>query len=471
MPVPRSARTPFRQDSVPRRLWSAHRAPSVVLSVTLLFTIAQPLSAQLTDDEVRQALAQALQTIADLEQRVLQLEAANPAEDPLEAQLKRLMIPENPAPPARTVFPSSLNPRIGIYMDAVAESGSREEGLGENKDRFSLRETEIDFRLPVSPFAEGVLITAFEDEGNGDFHTTIEEGYADISIGALFDIETAITSKIGRFRVPFGRNNKLHTHDLMQVNRPYVISQQLGEEGLIGDGVEATFPLLHSESDEGFGRTTTLHVAVVNGEMFTGEESLLNEVAGDAGVELESDSAVLVARASHFVELDELSDIEVGASWLTNIGGDAVSTDMDTDIDPRMYGIDVTWRNRDEENGVGSWLLQGEAIQSDFRYGKKVTPGFPSGTKTQRGVAITAQRQMTQAIYAGMRVGKTDRLGTGIDVNDYTPYITWYADEFFRIRLEGQHLQVSPGDDSNRVLLQFTWNFGAHSPHPYWANR
>jgi len=425
-------------------------------------------------EEMRRALDEARRTIASLEARVAALEAQG-EQDPLEAQLQALLGDEPDEPVQRTVFPSAGNPRIGVFMDAVVEAGQTEEKLGENGDRFSLRETEVDFRLPISPFAEGALISVFEDQGNGEYEATIEEGYTDVALGALLDNDWTTRARIGRFRVPFGHDNRLHTHDLPQVDRPYVISQQLGEEGLLGDGISLNMPIAHRETESGLGRTTTLDVAVVNGEMFTGSDSLLGELADDSGLTLDSDAPVAVARASRFMELDERSDLEFGASWLDGLASDAVTTDVDTDIRPRMLGADVTWRQRDDETGIGSWLVQGEAVQTDFDYQDTGVAGFPVGNDRTRGAAFTVQRQLSPNTYVGMRYGETDTLGSGDEVRDLSPYLSFYADEFFRLRVEAQRLELDEqgGNDTtaHRVFLQATWNFGAHSPHPYWTNR
>ncbi len=465
-PWPRSASTPSPApprppaSSAQRHLLRLSCAAAVLLTPTVL-------RAQTSNDELFEALREALATIAALEQRVEALEAANPAQDPLEAQLQRLIGREGSAPPRRTVFPSSLNPRIGVFMDAVATAGNVKEAPGENADRFSLRETEVDFRLPVSPFAEGVLIAAFEDAGSGEFESLIEEGYADIALGTFFDNPSASRAKLGRFRVPFGHDNKLHTHDLLQVDRPVSSSRHLGEEGLIGDGIEVTIPLGSSESDDGLGQATTLQLAVVNGEALTGEEGALGAAFDGTGVDLASDAPILVARASHFVELGERSDLEFGASYLDGVSKNAITTSTGGEVTPRMFGVDATWRQRDDESGVGSWLVSAEFLQSDFGYrGPSVFEG-----KRQRGASVTAQRQLTPSVYAGLRVGKTDELGTGVEVKEASPYVSWYADEFFRLRVQGQHLEMDPGRHATRVFLQASWNFGAHSTHPYWTNR
>lgn len=460
------------------------RRPSLLPAslAVLSFLLPSPsVSAQAEADEIDQLRAElraALAVIAELEGRVLDLETERTleaAEADLEAQLQALVIAEPTAPP-RTVFPSATNPRVGVFVTALAEAGNAEERLGTDGDRFSLKETEIDIRLPISPFAEGVLITAFEDGGSGEFETHIEEGYSDIALGALTGGDTLAKLKVGRFRQAFGSSNRLHRHDLPQVDRPYASTAILGEEGLIGDGVEATFPLYQTGGLPGEGAATTASVAVVNGEMLTGEHGLLGELAEDAGLELDSDAPMFVARLSHFTELTAQSDAEFGASFFDEIGSNAVRTDAGSKINASAAGLDATVRIRDDESGQNSWLFNAEAIRSDYEFSASGAPGFPDGNDRSDGYWITAQRQISPRTYVGLRVGEADVLGTNgaESITDYSPYITWYADEFFRFRLQGQHLDVDSAGGStsvDRLFLESTWNFGAHQPHPYWTNR
>src|SRR5438034_5381601 len=46
--------------------------------------------------------------------------------------------------------------------------------------RSNLREAEIDMRVPVDPYADGVLITSLESETPGRFSVDVEEAYVNI---------------------------------------------------------------------------------------------------------------------------------------------------------------------------------------------------------------------------------------------------------------------------------------------------
>jgi hypothetical protein len=299
----------------------------------------------------------------------------------------------------------------------------------------------------------------------------IEEGYADIALGKLLDQDWDTTAKLGRFRPMFGRNNQLHRHDWMQVNQPIAVQNLLGEEGVIGEGVMFNTPLFHGGEEAGQGRTTTLNLALVNGELFTGEENAPGSIAEDAGNPLHSDGPMAVSRLSHFMELGALSDLELGLSNISQLSNDAVELDTGEEVDPSYWDADVTWRSRDDETGVGSWLLQAEYIRADVDdSGAGV---FADGHRD--GWWSTIQRQLTPTVYLGLLVSQSEMLDSDTDQSAVSPYLSWYADEFFRIRTQLDFLEQDDSaddfSDAHRLLMQFTWNFGAHQPHPYWVNK
>jgi hypothetical protein len=411
-----------------------------------------------------------------LEARVAALEGTHPAPvDDLEEQLKGLVAPGDlsSAPARPPSSPAFYNPAIGVFMDAVGEGGNFDQRLGEDSDKFSLREAEIDMRLPLSPFAEGVGIFAFENQGNGEFDATIEEGYANLDLGTLFDWNVDTTAKLGRFRPIFGRNNALHAHDWLQVEQPVAVRNLIGDEGVIGEGVMLHQPLAAWQGAEGRGRTLNVDLSLVNGELLTSDDSALDEAAGAAGLSLESDDPMYVARLSQFSELGGLSDIELGVSAMGPLGSDAQLTDTGERVKSSYLDADLTWRSRTDEHGVGSWLLQAEALraQVDDHDAGMVADGSDSGWW------LTAQHQISPSVYIGLLYGMSDVLENEAEDTSLSPYLTWYADEFFRIRAEYEHLtrdghgSTEDVSDANRFQLQFTWNFGVHAPHPYWVNR
>jgi len=273
----------------------------------------------------------------------------------------------------------------------------------------------------------------------------------------------------------FGRNNALHTHDWLQVHQPLPVQHLLGSHGIVGDGVMLTQPLWHSNGEAGAGQATTLNLALVNNSVIVRHHGPFEELAEDAGLELESDGEMLVARLAHYMELGGLDDLELGVSHLRPVTGGALSTDAGSEVDPVYTGLDVTWRIRPDETGIGSWLLQAETIRSRVDYEASGAAGYPVGSQRRSGWWTTVQRQMSPTVYLGLLYARSEMLGSDDEDRSVSPYLSWYADEFFRIRWQLDFLDrdVSGGSDIDawRALMQFTWNFGAHQPHPYWVNR
>jgi len=461
------------------RAGGAH-PPSIALLLCLAAlgaaALTPPLSAQDSKDK---AIEQLMKELAAeraareaLEKRVEQLEGkAAPSGDDLERQLQGLVAPGDlqKAPPRPPSSPAFYDPAIGVFMDSVADAGNFDQRLGEDTDNFRLREAEVDMRLPLSPFAEGVAIFSWENEGNNNFNATVEEGYANINVGALTDTNVDTTAKLGRFRPIFGRNNQLHLHDWLQVYQPLPVRNLLGPEGLVGEGVMVHQPITDWEGAGGLGRTVNLDFSVVNGEMFIGDTAL-GEAADEAGLGLQSDDPMYVARLSQYSELDALSDLELGVSAIGPLGANAVTTDAGERVHVHYLDADITWRDRAAEHGVGSWLVQAEGMRAWI---DDTSSDFVPDSSDQ-GWWLTVQRQTSANWYVGVLYGTSDVLSSTAHQDSIAPYVTWYADEFFRVRGEFEHLTQNGGgsddniSDANRLLLQFTWNFGVHAPHPYW---
>lgn len=479
------------------------RRPSPLALAALLAGLSPALSAQAADDDVRAQLAEALELIRQLTGRIETLEADRDqaaADAALEAQLQALVTPEpgdgqqvggfDPQSPFGSA-PGSLtptgnfplagnpiaaqrlyNPTIGVFIDAIGATGNTRERMGDAfGDRFSILETEVDIRSPIAPFADGVLILARESEGDAELEAIVEEGYADVDLDTLTGIDSDLLVRVGRFRLDFGADNRLHTHDLPLFGRPDPSVAQLGGDGLIGDGMQLMVPF--TGTDPNATSATTASLAVVNGDVFAGHHSVLDEFAEDNGLELSGDAPAAVARLSHFTELTPLSNLEVGVSHIQGLSSDVLLTDVGSKVQPRSSALDVTLRLNDDESRQRSWFIQGLVQDTVVDFNDAGVAGFPVGTEEARGFSLIAQRQVAQNLYLGARVSETDVLAEGMDRRAIEPYVAWYANEFFRIRLQGGLFKERmPGVDTraHRALVQFTWNFGAHRPHPYWAN-
>jgi len=104
----------------------------------------------------------------------------------VQAQLIRLPEPNATpeAAPQVPVSPGALNPAISVVGNFLGRADNQKvflpDGVTRIDNQFNLREAEVDMRVPVDPYADGVLITSFESDKPGEIEATIEEGYVNI---------------------------------------------------------------------------------------------------------------------------------------------------------------------------------------------------------------------------------------------------------------------------------------------------
>ncbi len=353
---------------------------------------------------------------------------------------------------------NELNPQTTIFFDAGGSVSSR----GRNKalNRFNLREVEADFRAAISPSADGVIILTLEEDITQD-HT------GDISTDRNVDIEESyinfhslphdLSLKFGKFRNVFGVNNVLHTHDLPQVDRPFVIQSILGPEGLLTTGASLSW-LVPNPWDK-YIETT---VQVVNAD--GGEES---PILGGPN----ADNPAVVGHVKFFDDLTETSSWELGGSYLFG------STSRNSDFDAHVFGVDLTYHWIDPDPSTfHSLVLQSELLWADNDIDRGL---LLSRRNTSFGAYLFGQYQLNRDWYTGLRADFTEFPNSesrGPADSDYavSPYLTWYVSEFLRARLEYQHRWINRYrgiGDEDVVFLQVTGVIGAHPPHPYWVNR
>jgi hypothetical protein len=345
-----------------------------------------------------------------------------------------------------------LNPAITVFLDMGGSLSTDDDNKAHN--RFNLREAAVDFRAAVTPRADGVLVVAIGEEIEDpfsdveiDFEFELEEGYLDVHT-----LPWDLALRAGKFRSAFGRNNLLHTHDLPQVTRPLAVQAFLGPEGLATVGASLSW-LVPNPWDQ----YLELAVQVVNAD--GGSESPILDGPGAA-------NPAVLSHLKLFQDVGDTGSLELGTSFLYN----RASGDRD---DGYTLGSDITYIWHDPAAADSrSLLLQGELFwsNSDFEVGNR---------GNYWGAYAFGQYQFAQNWYAGIRWDYTEL--PNVDTrrsNDsdwgVSSYLTWYLTEILRLRLEYQHLErdmVGKDGSEDAFLLNVTFLFGAHPPHPYWVNR
>jgi hypothetical protein len=416
----------------------------------MLATLLLIPAAFAAQDPIQELRAEVERLRREYEERIQELEARI---ELLQAQVEN---PPPPPPPAQQENPNVFNPRVTVFgnMTYRADSRTVRNDDGDRVDnRFSLRETEVDFRAAIDPYAEGVLITTLEEESPGEFHVGVEEGYAIIKRLPLPGLEgppLGLLLKAGRFRPQFGRANVLHTHDLPQTTRPWVLREFLGEEGAIGDGMSAGvwLPMEWLDEQSSFRLTA---------EAFSGELATSNERRLQGLLNLTWSRPL---GADHRVELSGI--------W------HAGETHSDFGTDPvRTWSLDLLyqWRPLSQATYRG-FVLGGQIFWGDRRF---VDDLGTAHSRAPFGWYAFAQYQFNRMLFAGVRYDRTESIAIpDADLRSIFPYVSWYPSEFLRVRFGYEHTWFDDAladSDLGTWWIELNWVFGSHPPEPYWVHR
>lgn len=359
---------------------------------------------------------------------------------------------------ARSTAPVIFNPRTTAFLNVAARHDNKpawnEEGDVDLSNRPYLRSIELDFRAPVDPYAEAVVILAFEDEAGQGFHVEPEEAYG--LLKRLPILETAplgLKTRLGKFRAPLGVNNRLHMHDQPWTTRPLVISKLFGtehgeffESGFSPVGVDLDFFLPNPLP----GSTLEMNLGVVRaGELRVARGHDGGRVAGVGRLNLSADW-----NNEHLVIL--------GASGYREKGESATT----------LYGFDLTYKWSPSENRAGrSFVAGGEWYTARHEFDD---PADGSMLLKPSGWFAYAQLQLSYWWYLGARYDwvnepNNDQLVT----KSVSAYFSYYTTEFLRLRAGIEHRRSDvPGFDRlTTVNVEANFVFGSHPVEPYWVNR
>jgi hypothetical protein len=343
--------------------------------------------------------------------------------------------------------PGALNPAISVIGNFVGRIDDEKVFTPEAErvdNNLNLREAELDMRVPVDPFADGVLIMSLESEIPGRFDVDVEEAYVNVKRLPFTESPLGLKFQVGRFRPPFGRFNLLHTHDLPTTMRPLPDEEFLGEEGFISQGVSSDFFVPTPWDDNS---SINARVQVLTG--------------GDIRVSPESHNRLAyLGNLRWFKTFAGTHNAEVAWSSYFHPGRHGVAPMA------RLQGVDFLYRWKPFRQGEWkSYLLGGEWMFTD-----RPEPGVsrPFGT------SLFTQWQLDRRKYAGVRWDYTTTLSDPTaQRKSLTPYFSYYFSEFLRFRLNYEHRWSDLVAENNRnsVYFELNWIFGSHPPEPFWVNK
>jgi hypothetical protein len=334
---------------------------------------------------------------------------------------------------ANKTFASQFNPAIGVIVDS-AFSHTRQ-----NKSNFEFRSAELGFSASVDPFARAYAIINGTPDG-----VEVEEA-AIVTTSLPYNL----TVKGGRFFADFGRLSKFHDHDLPFVNRPLVLDRFIGGESQ-ADGVEVSWlaPL---------DQYLTFTVGAYN--KVGAENDRLDQSVGR-----DTSEFTYLGRIATFFNLNDSNSIDLGVS-------NAYTPEVrSADKKPRnLFGVDLTYRYTPLDQSTYRGLIWG----SEFLLNTEARPGI---TPTDDSPTQLFRYRDAYGLYSYLEARLSRRFTVGL-LGEYvqdidrpsawtralSPYLTFWASEFQRLRLQYTRLESrSPFRSDDQFFLQWTVVLGSH---------
>jgi hypothetical protein len=323
------------------------------------------------------------------------------------------------------------------------------------ENRFFPREVELSLFGQIDPYASAVVrFEAGETARGQETPISLAEAYL-----TLLTLPYGTQARLGQMRSRFGWSNEVHEHDLPWVDRPNVMRNFLGDEGLQEKGVELTLvPDL------------PFYIEALAG-IFNGD----NETAFGRG---SLQHPLATGRLRTFFELGDEHAIQLGMSVAS---GDTSDRNRST-----ILGWEARYKYRPD-----GWLhplvtLTGEALYSLRKADVGVDVDGDGAIDR-----IDKRQRNHSGYYVGLEVQPFRRWAGGFryDWSQYPtnpgwewaiePYVSFWPSEFLRFRLAYKYTDRSPqtrdafnlNDSSARkvdeILFQASFILGAHPAHPF----
>ena len=452
-----------------------------LIVISMCTALAPTVAAAQDADELRRQIEQLQKQLQSVTERLQRLEAQPPS-----APAPPTPTAAPPAAPAAAAPPSAAQPSamdlvqprqpfalyqqrgsgqllfdVGIAGDFIGNLTQRnvEKAQGGTfsgqENRFFPREVELALFGQVDPYASAVVrIEAGEETRGQETSVSLTEAYV-----TLLTLPFGTQAKFGQMRNRFGYSNEIHEHDLAWVDRPNVMRNFFGPEGLQEKGMEATLvPDL------------PFYVEALAG-VFNGD----NETAFGRG---SLQNPLYTGRVRTFIELGDANALQVGMSVAAGTNEQKLSTTI------------LGWEGRYKYRPDG-WLHPLLTVTAEGLYSMREVPVDVDSNQDGIVDRVDTRSRNHSGWYTGVEVQPFRRWAGGLryDWSQYPanpgwewaiePYITFWPSEFLRFRLAYKHTDRSPqtreafnlnGGSArivDEVFFQGTFIMGAHPAHPF----
>ncbi len=324
------------------------------------------------------------------------------------------------------------SPSLGVnllFLDQQSDQDKAADGL-------RLQETEIQLSADVDVHFTAKVLLAIENE-EGEYGIAPEEAY----------IETLslpyVTLKVGKYLMPMGKHNQLHTHAFPFIDEPLQNAAIFGEEGFneAAIGVSGLLPL------PWFSELAVEFAQGDNAKLFNSPNK--------------SDK-ITVGRFKNLWDLSDATTLELGLSAAQGAHDDGGET--------QLTGADITLKWRPVEGGRAhsfEWATEWLQQNREAPIGGKIY-GIVSHLKYQ-----VSQKWWLQYRYDQLHEdGEISIAAVGLapemtEKNRHTALIAFAPSEFSGLRLQYETVHQEQVEIEKRLSLQFSVSLGAHPAHAY----
>jgi len=312
---------------------------------------------------------------------------------------------------------------------------------------FFPREIELSLFGQIDPYARAEVRFEAGQESRGQ-EISVSLAEANLTLMALpFNTQ----AKLGMMRNRFGLTNQIHDHDLPFIDRPDVLVQFFGQDGLVEKGGEVTWV-----------PPVPFYLELLGG-LFNGD----NETAFGLG---SIKYPLVTGRARTFFDLEDFGALQLGMSVANGLQPDRLNN--------LILGWDLKYKYVPEGWQHPLLTVAGEVL---YQMRNVKTPG----EETLNRVGWYAYGEVQP-----IRFGWLSRFSAAFryDWTEYAtaaghqwavqPYLSFMPSEFLRFRIGYKHTEGNtPGCCTNtdfgsarikdELFLQSTFILGAHPSHPF----
>jgi len=338
-----------------------------------------------------------------------------------------------------------LNPNISFGMDffggissSDAKSISEPSDLNYGNNGFYLREAQLSLVAPLDPFTRG----------KGFISATPEGFFVDEIYMEWLNLPLNMNLKAGLFKSEFGFLNRYHDHALPQFDRPRVLVNMFGTQGLGGSGIAANFML-----PSVIAHATSLDLSVIYGS--NPQSFRPDSLAG----------VVFTGQFLNYYDLSASSYIEIRLS-----GAAGKNDHPEGDFRSYVTSAGIAYKRAP----VGREKYRTLEWKTEFLYGYRAYPGEAHQSK---GFYSSIQNKLGPRFWLGGRIGYSELpFDPSQSEWDYTLSLDFWQSEFVCTRIQYQYNDRSitnredlegPFPSEHSFILQVNWAMGPHKHEAY----